>query len=140
MQGFRRSTANGGRVSSRPPPRVAIQVLIRSGDDRKNRPKKWHSRQRRPPLRDAEIGSSQHSDASIRPALPGNPVNRVVAVAVFLNRRLEKALACIPSPDVLNNKRELTLEKDPVSGDERGSFPIRSTDQQRRKSAGRAGR
>ena len=70
------------------------------------------------------IRSAEHADTPVRPCLPRDPVQRVIAVAILMNRRLERPFAGVPAPHVLNNDGVAAVDEHPVPRDEIRPFAI----------------
>ena len=119
---------------------VAIQVLIGSGYDGKDRPQMRVARQGGAPLGDAKIRPSQHANRPIRPALPGDPIDRVRSIVIFLNGRLEEALAGVSPAYILDHHSELSIQENSISRYQRRPLAVRGTDKQCRVFAGAGGR
>src|SRR5205823_3913179 len=57
------------------------------------------------PLRDTEIRSAHHPGRIIRPRLPRDPVQRVIAIRPLLPEHVERALGIVPPTSILNHER-----------------------------------
>jgi len=66
------------------------------------------------PLHDTHVGAAQHADFPVRPGLPRDPVQRVVAVPRLLRKRIERAFGFVPPAHVLHNHGITVIHKKPV--------------------------
>src|SRR6266404_22468 len=61
------------------------------------------SRERRLPLRHAEVGAAGQPDPPVRPRLGGGPLDGIVAVILLLEERGEGSFGAHRSPDLLQD-------------------------------------
>ena len=85
--------------------------------------------QRQLPLHDSEIRAADHPDLSIRPGVPRDPVQRVVAVGTLLRERLVQALGVVAPPHILQHHRVAALDERQVGGGQVSAFTVRRANQ-----------
>src|SRR5262247_1546738 len=74
------------------------------------------------PLDPTAITAADHADLSVRPALLGDPINRVVTVLALVSEGLPLAVALITAPRVLNDVY-VTAPAPPFACEFREVFP-----------------
>src|SRR5262245_13287468 len=104
-----------------------IEERVRRGDLRHNALERRMRLDRGGPLDPTAVTAADHPDLSIRPALPANPINRVVTVFPLMNEWRPLAAALIAAARVLNNVG-VTALRPPFAREFREVFPaIRSS-------------
>ena len=110
---------------------IAIKVFIGSGDDREDSAEVRVLRSKPPAIARSPVRSPEHPNVAVRPGLPGDPVQRVFAVAVLLNRWLEDSLARVPAPYILHDQRESTVQEHSVARNQVEALAVRCSNEQR---------
>ncbi len=70
------------------------------GDDRRQVRRPPHRRQ---VLRGADVGTTHHADLAVRPGLPGEPLDRVVAVLAVVGHPVPDSLGSSPAARILTD-------------------------------------
>ena len=69
-----------------------VIVIVGRGDGRRDRDEMWRSGKGGLPLRHAEVRRARHRDLAVGPLLLRRPFHGVVAIALFLHKRLKRAV------------------------------------------------
>ena len=116
-----------------------VQIIVPPGDHRKNGLQMGIAERGRLPLHNAAVGSADHPDLAVRPGLPGDPVQRIVAVRGFLAQRIEDAFRFVAPSHVLRHHGVAALHERLVVGRDVGAFTVGSALQDSRKTAALGG-